>query len=129
MRWFRGKARGQLVLRVENGIKEDLLAVITLRGVGRYRARVLWGNGYRTLDDLRRADPRALQRLPGFGPTLVANLKKQLGVEVEVARPGEPQAHEKPPPTDVEEDAEADADAEVRLKRKAGQKSLLDWDA
>lgn len=122
------RALSHLLLRVENGIKEDLLAVITLRGVGRYRARVLAANGYKTLDDLRHADPRALQRLPGFGPTLVANLKKQLGVDVEIARLAiaDAKAHEKP---GVDEFAEpTDGDAEVRLKRRAGQKSLLDWE-
>ncbi len=82
----RMKPLAKLLPRVRYGIKEELLELIQLRGVGRVRARVLHDRGLRTLDDLRGADPDHLARLPTFGPALAQSIMKQLGREAEGPR-------------------------------------------
>ncbi len=82
----RMKPLAKLLPRVRYGIKEELLELVQLRGVGRVRARVLHDRGLQTLDDLRRADPDHLARLPTFGPALAQSIMKQLGREAEGPR-------------------------------------------
>src|ERR1041385_7118657 len=48
-----GPPLAELGMRLEHGIKEELLPLIRLRGVGRVRARVLYGSGLRTPKDLQ----------------------------------------------------------------------------
>ena len=71
-----------LMKRVEHGVKEELLPLVSLRGIGRVRARLLYSHGFRTLDDLRRAHARELLKVPQIGPRLVLSIKEQLGVPV-----------------------------------------------
>lgn len=72
----------KLSIRLEEGVREDLLELIKLKGIGRVRARALYDAGYRSIDDLRRADPRAILRLRGFNRRVVKELFAQLGVDV-----------------------------------------------
>ncbi len=65
--------------RVAHGIREELLPLVKLPGVGRKRARTLYAYGYRSLSDVLSADPRVIQNLPGFGPGVV---KKIFGVDL-----------------------------------------------
>jgi len=58
---------GKLSLRVRNGIKEELIDLVRIRGVGRVRARALFSRGLRTVKDVALADPQTLASLPGFG--------------------------------------------------------------
>ncbi len=58
---------GKLSLRVKHGIKEELIDLARIRGVGRVRARVLYLRGLRTVKDVAVADPRILASFPGFG--------------------------------------------------------------
>ncbi len=57
---------------------------MSLRGVGRVRARALFQRGLRTLRDIQRADPNELARIPTIGPTLARKLKEQVGQAVDV---------------------------------------------
>lgn len=68
-----------LPLRLENGAKKELLPLIKLQGIGRVRARVLWNSNLRSLGAIRKARVEEIARLPGFGPVLAANLKRQVG--------------------------------------------------
>lgn len=68
-----------LSIRVENGIKEELLPLISLRGIGRVRARALFSAGFKTIDDLRRASPTELNRIPTIGPETIRSIKEQAG--------------------------------------------------
>jgi helicase len=68
-----------LGLRLEHGIKEELLPLIQLRGIGRVRARTLWSAKLRTLADLKRTPASRIAGLPGFGPKLAEDLVKQVG--------------------------------------------------
>lgn len=69
----------RLKRRVQAGVREDLLPLLALQGIGRYRARVLAKAGWRSVDRLRKAHVARLLSLSGFGPRLVAQLLSQLG--------------------------------------------------
>src|SRR2546426_1445914 len=49
------------------GIKEELLELISLRGVGRVRGRALFQRGFKTLKDLQKANPSDLAHIPTIG--------------------------------------------------------------
>ncbi len=65
--------------RVPNGCREDLLALISIRGVGRVRARTLANHGYRTPLEICRITKGAAQKLAderGWSPQLVENIMR-----------------------------------------------------
>ncbi|MCX6814590.1 MAG: DEAD/DEAH box helicase [Candidatus Aenigmarchaeota archaeon] len=63
-------------LRVKYGIREELLALVVLRGVGRVRARTLYNSGLRKLDDLRKIPLESLERI--IGPKVAREIKEQV---------------------------------------------------
>jgi helicase len=65
-------------MRIENGVREELLPLIKIRGIGRVRARVLYNHGIKSIDDLRKTDPKRLLSLRGFGETIVRQIYEQL---------------------------------------------------
>jgi len=71
----------KLAIRLRNGVREDLLPLLELQGVGRVRARALFRAGYTGLAALRRANPRELAGVPAVGPVLARSILKQLGVD------------------------------------------------
>jgi len=79
------KVRGltRLTIQVQYGVKEELIELISLRGVGRVRGRALFQRGYKTLRDLQKANPNDLARIPTIGPTLAVKIKEQVGVSVD----------------------------------------------
>jgi len=87
------KVRGltRLTIQVQYGVKEELIELISLRGVGRVRGRALFQRGYKTLRDLQKANPNDLARIPTIGPMLAVKIKEQVGVSVD-AREMEGQA-------------------------------------
>lgn len=78
------RAITRLTIQVQYGVKEELLELISLRGVGRVRGRALFQRGLKTLRDLQKADPNELARIPTIGPTLALKIKEQVGVPVDV---------------------------------------------
>ena len=68
----------RLMIRIQYGIKEELLDLVQLRGVGRVRARALFGRGLKTLRDLQKANPGDLARIPAIGPALATKISEQL---------------------------------------------------
>jgi helicase len=80
-----------LGLRLEHGVKEELLPLIRLKGVGRIRARTLHANGFKRPSDLKGAPAARLALLPGFGPKLAADILAQVGGDPE-QEPPQPQA-------------------------------------
>lgn len=60
--------------RIIDGIKEELLNLVQIKGVGRVRARTLFDHGYKTVEDLKQAKPSEIIDLPGFGAELVKNI-------------------------------------------------------
>jgi len=69
----------RLMERVRYGVKEELLALTRLEGIGRVRGRSLYNAGYRSLDDLRRASLTDLTRVPMIGMELAKRIKDQVG--------------------------------------------------
>ena len=76
----------ELRQRVKYGVKSELLEIIKIKGIGRVRARILYENGYRSLEDLSRASVSDLSRLPLIGPRLAKSIKEFLeGLREEVS--------------------------------------------
>lgn len=65
--------------RVKFGVKEELLPLIFLEGVGRVRARALYNAGYRAIEDLKRASIEELMRIPTIGGKISRKIKEQVG--------------------------------------------------
>ena len=73
----------RLTIRVQYGVKEELLELISLHGVGRVRGRALFQRGYTTLRELQKATPNELAAIPSIGPSLAKKIKEQLGESVD----------------------------------------------
>jgi helicase len=67
-------------VRLEYGAKEELLALLRLKGIGRVRARKLYFNGIKSIDAVRTADHTTLRAL--IGDALARSIKEQLGEKV-----------------------------------------------
>ncbi len=68
-----------LRLRVKYGVKEELLPIVSIRGIGRVRARRLFDSGFDSITKLRNATVSQLTRIPGIGEKLAKEILKQLG--------------------------------------------------
>jgi helicase len=69
----------ELRLRIEAGIKAELVQLVRLRGIGRVRARTLYNAGYKTISDLRKASVTELMKVPLIGSTLSKKIKEEVG--------------------------------------------------
>jgi helicase len=69
----------RLMIRIEKGVKPELLPLASLKGIGRTRARILYNSGLRTMDDIKRAPIPKLTGLPLIGPKLAQKIKEQVG--------------------------------------------------
>jgi helicase len=67
-----------LRLRVRYGIKEELLELAALEGVGRIRARMLFKHGYYTLADLKPATAAHLASIKTIGKSLAESIVQQI---------------------------------------------------
>lgn len=65
--------------RMRYGIKNELLELVKLRGVGRVRARALFDRGIRTIEDLRNISYDRLKQIPTIGEAVARSIKGQLG--------------------------------------------------
>jgi len=68
-----------LARRIKYGVREELLPLIVIPGIGRVRARILYNHGYKTLHDLAAADPARIARIPGIGPGTVKSIVEFFG--------------------------------------------------
>ena len=64
--------------RISYGIREELLDLVKIKGIGRVRARKLFKNGIRNLDDLSSIPVKKLAEIDKIGSTLADNIKSQL---------------------------------------------------
>ena len=64
--------------RIAYGIREELLDLVKIRGIGRIRARRLYRGGIKNLDDLRKIPVKKLAAIDKIGSTLAASIKLQL---------------------------------------------------
>jgi len=67
-----------LKVRVQYGIREELLELVRLKGIGRIRARQLYNKGYKKLSDLKFADADTLAKVPQIGKTLAHEILTQI---------------------------------------------------
>jgi helicase len=47
-------------LRIKHGIKEEIIPLVKLRGIGRYRARLLFNAGWKKPSDIKKSSPQKL---------------------------------------------------------------------
>jgi len=74
-----GKEIRKLRIRVKNGVKEELLPLLRLKGIGRVRARKLYTQGIKYLGDVKKIDLVSLGQI--LGRTVAEDVKKQVGEE------------------------------------------------
>ncbi len=77
----------KLRFRVQQGVKEELLPLLRLRGIGRVRGRKLYAQGVKDLGDVKKVDLTTLAQLLG-SKLLAEDIKKQLGEEIEAVPEG-----------------------------------------
>lgn len=68
-----------LLLRVQNGCKEELLNLVSLKGIGRVRARALYHEGFKTVNDLRDVPLERIAKIKMIGKAVATNIKHQIG--------------------------------------------------
>ena len=68
-----------LLTRVRYGVKEELIPLVSFRGVGRSRARILFDAGIKGRADISRIGEAELAAMPKIGKSLAASLKEQAG--------------------------------------------------
>ncbi len=64
--------------RVSYGVREELLPLVALKGVGRKRARALHAKGFRKPGDLKGATVAQLASIPGIGNAMAGNIIGQV---------------------------------------------------
>ncbi|MCX7793971.1 MAG: DEAD/DEAH box helicase [Thermodesulfovibrionales bacterium] len=67
-----------LRLRMSYGIKEELLELITLKGIGRIRARSLYNAGFRTREHIKSSSLNELAKVSGIGLSIARSIKSQV---------------------------------------------------
>jgi len=68
-----------LLLRVQYGCKKELLNLVSLKGIGRVRARALFGEGFKTIGDLRGVPLKRIAEVKTIGELIAKNIKTQIG--------------------------------------------------
>lgn len=64
--------------RIRYGVKEELLPLVALEGIGRVRARALYGAGLTDVSKVAQAPQAKLAAISKIGPTVAKKLKDQL---------------------------------------------------
>jgi helicase len=67
----------KLRVRLEYGVKEELIPLVRLKQIGRVRARRLYSSGLKTISDLRKIPIESLARI--IGEKIAYSIKEQLG--------------------------------------------------
>lgn len=68
-----------LRVRIRYGVKEELLPLVALEGIGRVRARALYSAGLTDLSMIAKAPQAKLAAISKIGPAVATKLKDQLG--------------------------------------------------
>jgi helicase len=68
-----------ILLRVQTGCKEELLNLVSLQGIGRVRARALYREGFKSVNDLRNVPVERLAKIKMIGKAVAMNIKQQIG--------------------------------------------------
>ena len=73
-------------IRLRYGVKEELLALLKLEGIGRVRARRLFNSGFKNLGQLRDGDITTITTI--IGQAIARSIKEQLGADVSMIPKG-----------------------------------------
>jgi helicase len=68
---------GKIIDRVKYGIREELLELVSLHGIGRKRARALYQHGFKTLEDIAKSDEKMIASVELIGKELARSIKEQ----------------------------------------------------
>jgi len=71
-----------LILRVQYGCKKELLNLVSLKNIGRVRARALFNEGFKTINDLRGLPLKRLAQIKTIGDGVAKSIKSQIGESV-----------------------------------------------
>jgi len=69
---------GNLRKRIAYGIREELLELVKVKGIGRVRARILYKHKIKNLDDLAKIPVNKLTEIDKIGSTLADKIKSEL---------------------------------------------------
>ena len=64
--------------RIRYGVKEELMPLVVLEGIGRVKARALYNAGFTDVPTITKASEAKLASVPKIGPTVAGKLKHQL---------------------------------------------------
>lgn len=64
--------------RIKYGVKQELLPLVALQGIGRVRARNLFKAGYRTQKDIKAASVHELSKIDTIGNAIAESIKQQV---------------------------------------------------
>ncbi|HYZ95780.1 MAG TPA: helix-hairpin-helix domain-containing protein, partial [Nitrososphaeraceae archaeon] len=64
--------------RIKYGVKEELIPIVALEGIGRVRARALYDAGLTDQRKIMQVSNSKLSAISKIGPTVAAKLKEQL---------------------------------------------------
>ena len=64
--------------RIVYGIREELLDLVRVKGIGRVRARILFKHNIKNLDDLAKIPTHKLAEIDKIGLTIASNIKAEL---------------------------------------------------
>ena len=64
--------------RIVYGVKEELVGLVKVKGIGRVRARALFKHGIRGIDDLRKIPASRLAKIDKIGASIADNIKAEL---------------------------------------------------
>ncbi len=76
----------KLRIRIDHGVKEELIPLLRFEGIGRVRARKLFSAGIKDVGDVKNTDIANLKQLVGDKTAL--SLKEQVGQKVEIVPKG-----------------------------------------
>jgi ATP-dependent DNA helicase len=68
-----------LKVRLEKGVRPELVKLTTLEGVGRVRARMLYDAGLKSIEDIKERSLEQLMSIRTIGPSLAKKIKEQAG--------------------------------------------------
>ena len=66
----------KMEMRIKYGIKEELIQLVRIRGIGRVRARKLFNAGFKNIGDLKNADDRKLAEI--LGSKIAENVRGEI---------------------------------------------------
>jgi helicase len=72
------KSFQNLYYRITHGIRDSLVPLVKLKGIGRVKARKLYSGGFTSIEKIKSASIEELTTIPLIGVQLAANIQKQL---------------------------------------------------